>query len=55
VYIGDVIQTNATGQAQIQLLDRTKLVAGPSSTLKIDAFVFYSSGSAPHLLRTKPS
>ena len=40
IYQGDVITTDAAGQAQIKLLDNTRLVVGPNSKITIDEFVF---------------
>ena len=46
LYMGDVIRTGPTGQAQITLLDNTKLVVGPNSYMTVDAFVFDSNNQA---------
>ncbi len=46
VYTGDQIVTGPRGQAQIIFTDNTKLVVGPNSRMKIDAFVFGGNGSA---------
>ena len=46
LYMGDVIRTGPSGQAQITLLDNTKLVVGPNSYMTVDAFVFDSNNQA---------
>lgn len=46
VYMGDTIRTGASGEAQIQLADDTRLVVGPNSLLVVDAFVFDRRGKA---------
>jgi hypothetical protein len=40
VFQGDIIKTGAVGEAQIRLLDETRLVVGPNSLMVIDSFVF---------------
>ena len=40
IYMDDQIRTNRSGEAQIRLLDDTRLVVGPNARLTIDAFVF---------------
>jgi hypothetical protein len=39
VFTGDLIVTGAGGEAQVRLLDETRLVVGPNSRLEIDRFV----------------
>lgn len=39
VYMGDRIQTGASGEAQIDFVDSTRLVVGPASSLLIDSSV----------------
>mgnify|MGYP000518940481 CR=1 FL=1 len=39
VFMGDVIRTGRAGEAQIRLIDDTKLVVGPNSYMTVDAFV----------------
>lgn len=39
VYMGDRIQTGTSGEAQIDFIDTTRLVVGPSSSLLIDSTV----------------
>lgn len=46
VFMGDSIATSALGEAQILLIDDTKLVVGPRSAVVIDEFVINSSGAA---------
>lgn len=45
VFSGDRIATDATGEAQIEFLDSTRLVVGPNSSMIIDAFVYAGDGS----------
>jgi hypothetical protein len=45
VFMNDTINTTSSGQAQIELLDQTRLVVGPNSSMVIDQFV-YSGNSA---------
>jgi hypothetical protein len=40
VFMGDEIVANPNGLAQIKFIDDTRIVVGPNSRLKIDAFVF---------------
>lgn len=40
VFSGDTVITGPSGNAQIKFRDNTKLVVGPNSTMKIDAFIF---------------
>ncbi len=46
VFMGDVIKTNAAGEAQIRLSDDTKLVVGPNSLMVIDRYVLASTNTA---------
>jgi hypothetical protein len=46
VFKGDVIATGPSGEAQVQLLDQTRLVVGPNSRLEIDSFVYSGNGTA---------
>lgn len=46
VFMGDVIETDRTGLAQIRFQDDTRLVVGPNSSVTVDRFVLASSGSA---------
>jgi hypothetical protein len=46
---GERIETDATGEAQIQFKDGTKLVVGKNSTLVLDSFVFNDQGSFSNL------
>ncbi len=46
VFQNQVVTTDATGVAQIEFRDETKLAIGPSSTLTLDEFVYSPSGSA---------
>jgi hypothetical protein len=46
VFMGDVIKTNAVGDAQIRLSDNTMLVVGPNSLMTIDRFVLSSPDTA---------
>ena len=39
VYMGDRIETGASGEAQINFIDSTRLVVGPTSSLLIDSSV----------------
>lgn len=42
----EVIETDANGQAQILMLDRTALTIGPNSTLVIDKFIYDPSSKS---------
>jgi len=44
IFAGDKIETGFLGEAQIEFLDKTRLVVGPSSTIVIDEFVTGPSG-----------
>jgi hypothetical protein len=46
VFRGDVIATGPSGEAQVRLLDQTKLVVGPNSRLEIDNFIYSGNGAA---------
>jgi hypothetical protein len=46
VFLGDSVVTNRDGEAQIRLLDDTRLVVGPNSSIVIDQFVFSGKGQA---------
>ncbi len=46
VFMGDVIRTGAKGEAQIRLLDDTRLVVGPNSYMTVDDFVFEGGNRA---------
>jgi len=46
VFQGDVITTDAGGQAQIRFVDDTRFVVGPNSRVTIDRFVFKPDGTA---------
>lgn len=43
---GDVIRTGASGRVQLLFQDETKIVIGPSSTLRLDETLFRGNGSA---------
>ncbi|MCG6858689.1 MAG: FecR domain-containing protein [Salaquimonas sp.] len=40
IYQNDRLRANATGNAQIQLVDGTKIVVGPNADVRIDDFVY---------------
>lgn len=40
IYLGDLVRTDANGQAQILFKDQTRLVVGPNASLRIEAFLF---------------
>ncbi len=46
IFQGDVITTDARGQAQIRFVDDTRFVVGPNSRVTIDQFVFNPDGTA---------
>ena len=46
INIGDTVQTGERGQVQILFSDNTKLVVGPSSSLKIEDYLIRNNGSA---------
>ena len=46
VFMGDEIETNHNGQAQIEFIDQTRFVVGPNSKVMIDEFVFDASKTA---------
>jgi hypothetical protein len=43
VYMGDRLNTNRSGEAQIRFVDNTRLVVGPNARVTIDKFVFAGS------------
>lgn len=43
VYMGDQINTNRAGEAQIRFVDNTRFVVGPNARVTIDKFVFSGS------------
>lgn len=49
IAIGDLVETDSTGQVQILFDDGTELVVGPSSQLKIEDYLLRSDGSAGKL------
>lgn len=46
VFQNDLLQANATGLAQIRLLDDSRIVVGPNSSVTLDDFVFSGSRTA---------
>lgn len=44
--VGDVVTTDASGQAQLRFTDGTKIVVGPGSTLEIDEILMQSGKTA---------
>ena len=46
VFSGDRVNTNGSGQAQLEFRDQTKLVVGPNSSVVIDDFVFSGKSTA---------
>jgi hypothetical protein len=52
VFMGDEIVANPNGLAQIKFIDNTRLVVGPNSRLRIDAFVFNSDYTAKNVTLT---
>ena len=40
VFMGDTIETGADGHLQVMLLDQTVFTLGPSSTIKVDEFMY---------------
>ena len=42
VFMGDEIVASPNGLAQIKFIDKTRIVIGPNSRLKIDTFVLQS-------------
>jgi FecR protein len=46
VFMGDLVTTDAGGQAQLKFLDDTRMVVGPNSELTIDKFVYAGDGTA---------
>lgn len=49
VYLGDRVETNGTGEAQLVFRDETRMVVGPHSSLVIDEFVFRSGATENRL------
>lgn len=49
VFIGDLITTGPQGQVQILFADKTKLVVGPQSSLRIEDYLLRNDGSAGDL------
>jgi hypothetical protein len=50
IYSDDRLKANATGNAQILLIDKTKIVIGPGADLRIDDFVYNSKKSFSKLV-----
>ncbi len=46
VFMGDRIQTSGKGEAQIELLDNTRLVVGPNSSMVVNSFIFEGGDQA---------
>ena len=46
VYQGDNIRTGARGEAQIRLMDNTRLVVGPNSLMVVDDFIYDGGAKA---------
>ena len=46
VYMGDLVTTDAGGQAQLKFRDDTRMIVGPNSQLTIDKFVYAGDGTA---------
>jgi hypothetical protein len=46
VFMGDLVTTDAGGQAQLRFRDDTRMVVGPNSELTIDKFVYAGQGTA---------
>lgn len=46
VEAGDLVRTSATGEAQILMRDGTRLVVGPNSSMKIDAYELKGGAAA---------
>ncbi len=46
VFMGDVIRTGSSGEAQIRLLDDTRLVVGPNSYMTVDEFILEGDNKA---------
>lgn len=46
VFQGDTIKTGYSGRVQMLFADRTKLVVGPRSKVKIDSFIFKNNNTA---------
>lgn len=49
IFIGDTVSTGPTGQVQILFSDKTELVVGPSSRLKIEDYLVRGDASAGKL------
>jgi len=50
VYKGEVIETAAQSLARLEFLDATKLFVGPSSSVKLDSFVYNPDNTASRLV-----
>ncbi len=48
VFMGDRLQTGPVGEAQLQFIDETRLVVGPSASLVIDSFIVKENTHQPH-------
>ncbi len=46
IYTGDVVTTDAAGEAQLKFRDDTRMVVGPNSELTIDRFVYVGPATA---------
>ncbi|WP_428687678.1 FecR family protein [Roseibium sp.] len=49
IYENDRLRANASGNAQIRLIDGTKIVVGPNADVKIDDFVFNKNKTVKRL------
>ncbi len=49
LFIGDKVETDATGLVQVKFADTTELVIGPNSTLVLEDYLLRSDGSAGKL------
>ncbi|MEX0852778.1 MAG: FecR domain-containing protein [Bauldia sp.] len=49
VFMGDLVTTDAAGQAQLRFRDDTRMVVGPNSSLTIDSFVVADPTTAKQL------
>jgi hypothetical protein len=50
VYLGEVVETGAESLARLEFLDATKLFVGPSSSVKLDSFVYNPDNTASKLV-----
>ena len=49
IFSDDRLKANASGNAQIELVDHTKIIVGPNADIRIDDFVYTGGNTIQHL------